>query len=163
VIPTATVVLCTGLRASPIAELLPVARDQWGRLPVNSHLKVEALDGVFAAGDVAVAKVDDENVSMMSCQHSRPMGKFAGHNVVCDLLGLPMLPLRTSLYVTVLDLGTQGAVYTQGWDRRLVSQGNAAKRTKTVINTERVYPPLTGDMAEILAAGAPEVHPPPAR
>jgi NADH:ubiquinone reductase (H+-translocating) len=38
--------------------------------------------------------MDDRHASVMSCQHGRPMGRFAGHNVVCDLFGLPMLPLR---------------------------------------------------------------------
>ena len=66
----------------------------------------------------------------MSCQHGRPMGRFAGHNVVCDLFGEPMLPLRIEWYVTVLDLGPWGAVYTQGWDRTVASVGEAAKRTK---------------------------------
>ncbi len=33
------------------------------------------------------------------------MGRYAGHNVVADLFGLPMLPLKIDWYVTVLDLG----------------------------------------------------------
>ena len=33
------------------------------------------------------------------------MGRFAGHNVVCDLLGEPMLPLSIDWYTTILDLG----------------------------------------------------------
>ena len=37
-----------------------------------------------------------------------------------------MLPLRIPWYVTVLDLGPAGAVYTEGWDRVVVSEGAAA-------------------------------------
>jgi NADH:ubiquinone reductase (H+-translocating) len=48
----------------------------------------------FAAGDVARIAIDGARPSVMSCQHGRPMSRFAGHNVVCDLLGLPMSPLR---------------------------------------------------------------------
>ena len=98
---------------------------------------------MFAAGDVAWAMMDDRHASVMSCQHGRPMGRFAGHNVVCDLLGLPMLPLRIEWYVTVLDLGPWGAVYTEGWDRHVVTKGETAKKTKQVINCQRIYPPLT--------------------
>ena len=90
------------------------------------------------------------------------MGQFAGHNAVADLFGLPMLPLRIESYVTILDLGPWGAVYTEGWDRRVVAHGEAAKRTKQLINRQRIYPPLTGDRAEILAAAAPEVQKAPA-
>jgi NADH dehydrogenase FAD-containing subunit len=93
-----------------------------------------------AAGDSAWAQMDDKHVSVMSGQHGRPMGRFAGHNVVCDLLGEPMLPLRIEWYVTVLDLGPWGAVYTQGWDRNVASVGEAAKRTKQTINCQRIYP-----------------------
>ena len=97
-------------------------------------------------------------MSVMSCQHGRPMGRFAGYNVVGDLLGEPMLTLRIPWYVTVLDLGPAGAVYTEGWDRLVVARGDEAKATKRIINTERIYPPLTGDRDAILAAAAPVVQ-----
>jgi NADH dehydrogenase len=113
---------------------------------------------VFAAGDVAWAMMDDRHGSVMSCQHSRPMGRFAGHNVVCDLFDLPMLPLHIPWYVTVLDLGGWGAVYTEGWDRHVVTTGEAAKKTKRIINCQRIYPPLTRNRQEILAAAAPVVQ-----
>jgi hypothetical protein len=38
------------------------------------------------AGDLAWTMIDDTHVSVMSCQHSRPMGRFAAHNVVRDML-----------------------------------------------------------------------------
>ena len=31
---------------------------------------------------------------MLAKGYVKYMGRFAGHNVVCDLFGLPMLPLR---------------------------------------------------------------------
>ena len=64
----------------------------------------------FAAGDSASLLVDGTHTSVMSCQHARPMGRFAGYNVVADLVGEPMLPLQIDWYVTVLDLGPWGAV-----------------------------------------------------
>jgi NADH dehydrogenase len=161
-IPAATVVWCAGLRANPLTRLFPVEHDRFGRVPVDAFMRVRGVPDVFAAGDVARAMVDDQHASVMSCQHGRPMGRFAGHNAVCDLFGLPMLPLRIDWYVTVLDLGAWGAVYTEGWDRRVVTKGGAAKKTKQIINCQRIYPPLTGDRQEILAAAAPVVPPPPA-
>jgi NADH dehydrogenase len=89
------------------------------------------------------------------------MGRYAGYNVISDLVGAPLLTLRIPWYVTVLDLGPAGAVYTEGWDRTVIGTGAAAKATKTVINTERIYPPLSGDRAALLAAAVPEVQTPP--
>jgi NADH dehydrogenase len=162
IVPAATVVWCAGMRANPLTTQLGVPCDRLGRLPVDDHLRVEGTSGVFAAGDVAAARLDDEHMSVMSCQHGRPMGRYAGYNVIGDLLDAPMLSLRIPWYVTVLDLGPAGAVYTEGWDRQVVSTGAAAKRTKMVINGERIYPPLTGDRTALLAAAAPELQAPPA-
>lgn len=162
VIATQTVVWCAGMRASAVAETLPVARDRSGRVGVDPFMRVTGLANVFAAGDVASAIVDGAHASVMSCQFARPMGRFAGNNVVADLFGLPMLPLKIDWYVTVLDLGTWGALYTVGWDRKVHASGAAAKATKQIINQQRIYPPLTGDRAEILAAAEPTVQAPPA-
>lgn len=116
---------------------------------------------MFAAGDVAAARMDDEHLSVMSCQHGRPMGRYAGCNVINDLFDQPLLALRIPWYVTVLDLGSAGAVYTEGWERKVVSQGAPAKTTKQSINTRRIYPPLNGSRADLLAAAAPRVQPRP--
>ena len=157
-VPAATVVWCAGMRASPLTAQLPVERDRLGRLPVDDYLRVIGVPGVFAAGDVAAATMDDQHLSVMSCQHGRPMGRYAGYNVISDLVGKPMLALRIPWYVTVLDLGPAGAVYTEGWDRRVVSRGAEAKATKHTINTQRIYPPLTGDRDALLAAAAPALQ-----
>jgi NADH:ubiquinone reductase (H+-translocating) len=155
----ATVVWCAGMRASSLTEQLPVARDRLGRVEVDDYLRVIGVPSVFAAGDVATARMDDdEHLSVMSCQHGRPMGRYAGYNVVSDLFDEPMLALRIPWYVTVLDLGPAGAVYTEGWDRMVVSKGAEAKATKQTINTRRIYPPLTGNRGDLLAAAAPELQ-----
>jgi NADH dehydrogenase len=158
-----TVVWCAGMQAHPLTKCFPVERDRFGRLPVAPDLKVLGMAAEFAAGDVAWFAVDGHKSCVMSCQHGRPMGRYAGHNAVADLLGLPTLPLVIPSYVTILDLGAWGAVYTEGWDRHVVSTGAAAKQTKTVINQQRIYPPRSGVRAEILAAGAPVVQAPPVR
>ncbi|MGA7263068.1 MAG: FAD-dependent oxidoreductase [Stellaceae bacterium] len=160
-IPAATIVWCAGMRANPLTELFPVRHDRFGRVPVDRFMRVEGMAHTFAAGDAAYAIVDDRHSSVMSCQHARPMGRFAGHNVVCDLVGKPMLPLRIDWYTTILDLGPWGAVYTEGWDRRVVTTGAAAKLTKQLINCERIYPPSSGDRRQILDAAAPVVQSPP--
>ncbi len=165
-IPAATVIAATGMRANPIAKSLPVAHDAMGRVPVDACLAVEGVSGIYAAGDVASAKADEAgHVTVMSCQHARPMGRIAGHNAACDLLGCPNERIAFSApdYVTVLDLGDWGAVYTSGWDRgRLVAQGAEAKAVKRIINRERIHPPRNGDREAIFAAAAPVIQSRPA-
>lgn len=167
-IPAATVICATGMRASPLAALLPgaLARDGLGRLRVDAWLAVPGLEDVLAAGDIACAAADAAgHETAMSCQHARPMGRIAGHNAACDLLGRPgeRIAFAAPDYVTILDLGAWGAVYTRGWDRgSLVASGAEAKAVKRRINGERIVPPRDGDRATILAAAAPAIQSAPA-
>ncbi len=161
-IDAATIVWCAGMQAHPLTAAFPVERDRLGRLPVDASLQVKGMTAEFATGDAAWFAIDGTHPCVMSCQHGRPMGRFAGHNVVCHLLGLPMLPLQIDWYTTILDLGPWGAVCTAGWDRQVATTGDAAKRTKIMINRDRIYPPRSGDRAEIFAAAAPVIQAPPA-
>jgi NADH:ubiquinone reductase (H+-translocating) len=156
-----TVVWCAGMRPSPLVKGLPAERDSSGRLVVDEFMRAAGLANVFAAGDVASCLVDSVHSTVMSCQFARPMGRFAGYNVVADLLAQPMLALRIDWYVTVLDLGSWGALYTGGWDRQVISTGEEAKVVKQTINRKRIYPPRTCLRDEILAAAAPIVQAPP--
>jgi len=158
-----TVVWCAGMRAHPLTAAFPVERDRLGRLPVDATLKIRGFGTEFAAGDAATFRIDGIHGCVMSCQHGRPMGRFAGHNAVCDLLRRPMLPLSIAWYTTILDLGSWGALYTEGWERKLVSRGARAKQTKELINRERIYPPRSGNRQAILDAAAPTVQTPPVK
>ncbi len=150
-----TVLWTAGLRASSLAAQVQAERGPLGRLRVARDLRVIGADRVFACGDVAFAATDDlGNHALMSCQHAMNMGRSAGHNAAADLLGLPTLPYAQPKYVTCLDLGPWGAVYTEGWDREVRMAGADAKALKRKINGEWIYPPRA-DRAEIFAAADP--------
>ena len=149
------------MAASQLTASLAGEHDRYGRLAVDQFMRAMNLRNVFAAGDVAVCKIDGTHATVMSCQFARPMGRFAGHNVVADLFAKSMLPLNIDWYVTVLDLGAWGALYTEGWDRKVRTTGAAAKVTKQTINRERIYPPRNGSRADLFAAAAPSVQAPP--
>jgi NADH dehydrogenase len=109
------VIISTGMMANPLTKHFAGPRDDRGRLVVSSDLRVDGFDDVFAAGDVAYAAVDEAgHMAMMSCQHAMMMGRFAGHNVASDLIGLSTTPYRQERYVTCLDLGSAGTVFTKG-------------------------------------------------
>ena len=158
---TSTVVWCAGMRASELTACFGAERDAQGRLMVDAYMRVQGVDDVYAAGDVAHALIDGVHPSVMSCQHARPMGRYAGHNAVCELFGKDLLALNIDWYTNIIDLGPAGAVYAQGWNREVVAVGEQAKQTKQVINRERIYPPRNGVRADILAAASPDLQRPP--
>ncbi|QIB35925.1 NAD(P)/FAD-dependent oxidoreductase [Ancylobacter pratisalsi] len=155
-IESATVVWAAGMRAAPLTQQIPAERDNSGRLLVDRALRVPGVGGVFATGDAAKAACDDiGNYALMSCQHATRMGAFAGHNAAAELLGVPTIPYHQEAYVTCLDLGDAGALFTRGWDRHVEFVGAEAKKMKQEINTVWIYPPRAQrDVA--LASADPE-------
>ena len=155
-IETATVVWAAGIRASPLTAQITAERDDFGRLVVDRDLRVPGVAGVFATGDAAHAACDDVgNYALMSCQHATRMGAFAGNNAAADLLGVPRRPYHQKAYVTCLDLGEAGALFTRGWERKVEMVGDVAKKTKQEINTVWIYPPRP-ERAAALASADPE-------
>jgi len=133
-----------------LADLLSGDQDQFGRLKVDSSLKVTETTDIYAAGDIASAHIDADNLALMSCQHAMPMGAHAGYNAARELMALPPRAYAQPNYVNCIDLGESGALLTKGWERELAMSGPEAKDLKRKINENFIYPP-SGDAAEILA------------
>jgi NADH dehydrogenase len=152
-IETETVVWAAGFRAAPLTTQIPGERDNFGRLVVDRELRVVRVPGVFATGDAAKAICDDDgNYALMSCQHATRMGAFAGNNAAAELLGEAPTPYRQKAYVTCLDLGEAGALFTRGWDRKIEHVGADAKKIKQEINTVWIYPPKPVRAAALASA-----------
>ncbi|MEV4111633.1 FAD-dependent oxidoreductase [Nonomuraea sp. NPDC049695] len=142
------VVWSVGIRASELTRQISDELDHLGRVPVDQRLR--ALPEVFVAGDTAAAAFDAEHTVMQACQHATPLGKVAGYNAAADLLDLPLRDFTPGPYVTCLDLGGAGAVFTRGWDRRVMASGADGADVKKRIN-QHIHPPVD-DAARILAA-----------
>lgn len=154
-IKTNTVVWTAGTRASLLAAQIKGERDNLGRLHVDSELRARGAAGVFVTGDMAMAATDDAgNVTLMSCQHALSLGRVAGHNAAAELTGLSTAKYSQPKYVTCLDLGPWGAVYTEGWDRQINLVREEAKSLKQNINTVWIYPPKA-DREEVFKAADP--------
>ena len=54
---------------------------------------------------------------------------------------MPLHPYSQPKYVTCLDLGPWGAIFTEGWDRQVKLTREVGKATKREINTKWIYPP----------------------
>ncbi|BBH46400.1 NAD(P)/FAD-dependent oxidoreductase [Pseudomonas sp. KU43P] len=159
-IEASTVVWTVGFKANPLTEQISGERDRQGRLHVDGNLKVIGNDAVYAAGDVAYAACDDAgNHAVMSCQHAIPLGRYAGNNAVAELIGVAPMTYSQPKYVTCLDLGAWGAVYTEGWERTVSPPTDKAeaKVLKSQINSVWIYPPAANDRAAALAAADPTI------
>ncbi|WP_188195300.1 NAD(P)/FAD-dependent oxidoreductase [Nonomuraea sp. SYSU D8015] len=142
------VVWSVGMRAGELTRQISDELDHLGRVPVDQHLR--ALPEVFVAGDAAAAAFDAEHTVMQACQHATPLGKVAGYNAAADLLGVPPRDFTPGPYVTCLDLGGAGGLFTRGWDRRVMASGADGAVIKKGIN-QAIHPPVD-DASEILAA-----------
>src|SRR5262245_49416322 len=91
------VVLATGMAASPFAAQVPGARDELGRVVVDTALRVPAVPEVFVAGDAAAADTGDGHRTLQSCQHAGQLGRVAGENAA-----RPAWPAAHALHSTAL-------------------------------------------------------------
>ena len=152
-IAASTVVWTAGVEANSLSQQIDGERDNQGRLIVTESLQVPAHPDIYATGDMAHAKTDDAgNTALMTCQHAIQLGKFAGHNAAASLLNIAPYPYRQVNYVTCLDLGAWGAVYTEGWEQAVKSVRDEAKKIKIAITNELIYPPAADKTVAFAAA-----------
>lgn len=155
-IATNTVVWTAGMRASALTAQLPGEHDPIGRVIGDAWLHAPDADGIFVTGDTVKVATDDQgNYNVMSCQHAMSLGRVAGHNAAAELVGLPLHPYSQPKYVTCLDLGTWGALYTEGWDRQVRFTREEGKKIKQEINTVWIYPPAA-DRDAVFAVANPD-------
>lgn len=155
-IASQTVVSTVGLVASSLSSFFKGEKDKQGRLHVNEYLQLKQHHNVLAAGDVANVPVDSQgNSSIMACQFSMFLGKWAGHNAVNGLFGQALKPYNYTDYVTCVDLGQQDGMLTTGWERTLLSSGIEGKTIKVEVTTKLIYP--AEDVQTALEDSYPEV------
>ncbi|AUN29712.1 NAD(P)/FAD-dependent oxidoreductase [Niveispirillum cyanobacteriorum] len=155
-IPAQTVIWTAGMRAHPLAAQVPGDHDNLGRVVGDAFLRAPAADGIFVTGDAVRAATDNiGNVAPMTCQHGLSLGRVAGHNAAAELVGLPTHPYSQPKYVTCLDLGPWGALYTEGWDRQVRFTREEGKKIKQEINQIWIYPPAP-DRDAVFAVANPD-------
>lgn len=151
-----TVVWTAGLRAHPLAGQIPGEHDELGRVIGDGFLRAPSAEGVFVTGDLVKVPTDDQgHYNVMSCQHAMSLGRVAGHNAMAELLGLPLHRYRQPKYVTCVDLGRWGALFTEGWERKVLVTGADGRKIKREINTQWIYPPAP-DRAAVFAIANPD-------
>ncbi|WP_059246326.1 NAD(P)/FAD-dependent oxidoreductase [Acinetobacter baumannii] len=155
-IETETVIWTAGMRANPLTSQIAGEKDNLGRLMGDAYLHVPEAKNIFVTGDTVKVPTDDlGNFNVMSCQHAMSLGRVAGYNAAAELVDLPLHPYSQPKYVTCVDLGPWGALYTEGWDRQVQFVREEAKIIKQEINTVWIYPPIA-DREAVFAIANPD-------
>ncbi|HCJ6509939.1 TPA: NAD(P)/FAD-dependent oxidoreductase [Acinetobacter baumannii] len=155
-IETETVIWTAGMRANPLTSQIAGEKDNLGRLMGDAYLHAPEAKNIFVTGDTVKVPTDDlGNFNVMSCQHAMSLGRVAGYNAAAELVNLPLHPYSQPKYVTCVDLGPWGALYTEGWDRQVQFVREEAKKIKQEINTVWIYPPVA-DREAVFAIANPD-------
>ena len=151
-----TVIWTAGMRANSLTSQITGEKDNLGRLIGDAYLHAPEAKNIFVTGDTVKVPTDDlGNFNVMSCQHAMSLGRVAGYNAAAELVDLPLHAYSQPKYVTCVDLGPWGALYTEGWDRKVQFVRHEAKKIKQEINTVWIYPPVA-DREAIFAIANPD-------
>ncbi|MBI1447563.1 NAD(P)/FAD-dependent oxidoreductase [Acinetobacter sp. AC1-2] len=155
-IETETVIWTAGMRANSLTSQISGEKDNLGRLIGDAYLHAPEAKNVFVTGDTVKVPTDElGNFNVMSCQHAMSLGRVAGYNAAAELVDLPLHAYSQPKYVTCVDLGPWGALYSEGWDRQVQFVREEAKKIKQEINTVWIYPPAA-DREAVFAIANPD-------
>jgi NADH:quinone reductase (non-electrogenic) len=169
-IPTRTIVWTTGVVPHPSLASLNVPLDEGGRVRVDSHLRVEGMDGVWAVGDCAAApdpRTRGEAASPPTAQHAVRQGPLAARNIAAELGIGTAKPFRYRARAAFVNLGRHKAVGRVGpqkfrgfvawWMARTYHMSRipgAARKIRAVVDWT-VGLPFRRDLAEVGSIGHP--------
>jgi NADH dehydrogenase len=167
-LPARTVVWTAGVTAHPSLRAMQLPLDERGRVPVDDHLAVDGLDGVYAAGDCAAVPDPDGGLCPPTAQHAIRQARVAAHNMAANLgVGHPE-PFTYRSRGAFVNLGRYKAVasipggvtlsgFPAWWAARTyhVSQIPGAARKLRAVADWTIGLPFRRDTAEVGSIGHP--------
>jgi NADH dehydrogenase len=168
VLPTRTVVWTAGVKAQPILAELNLPLDERGRVPVDSYLRVQGMDSVWAIGDCAAAPDPRGGTCPPTAQHAVRQGPVAARNIAAELgIGSPR-PFEYRSEASFVNLGRYKAVGRIGdrtfrgfpawWMARTYHMSQipgAARKFRAVLDWTAGLP-FRRDIAEVGTIGKPK-------
>ncbi len=109
-LPTKTVVWTAGVAPQPILRDLNLPLDERGRVPVDSFLRVEGLDAVWAIGDCAAAPDPRGGSTPPTAQIAVRQGPVAARNIAAELGVGSARPFEYRSKASFVNLGRYKAV-----------------------------------------------------
>lgn len=109
-IPARTVVWTAGVTPHPSLRSMQLPLDDRGRVPVDDHLAVSGLDGVFAAGDCAAVPNPDGGLCPPTAQHAIREGRLVARNVAASIGSGAVRRFRYKTRGVFVDMGRADAV-----------------------------------------------------
>lgn len=114
VLPTKTVVWTAGVAAHPSLTHMSVPLDERGRVVVDSHLRVEDREGVWAAGDCAAVPDVSGGPCPPTAQHAVRQGPVLARNIAAELGVGAARPYEYRSKAAFVNLGRYKAVGSIG-------------------------------------------------
>jgi NADH:ubiquinone reductase (H+-translocating) len=169
-IPTRTIVWTAGVAPHPSLKHLSLPLDENGRVRVDEYLRVEGMQGVWAAGDGAAVpdpRYSDGSPSPPTAQHAVRQGPVAARNIAAELgIGHPV-PFTYKAMASFVNLGRYKAVgqlsklrfrgFMAWWLARTyhMSQIPGFMRKVRAVADWTVGLPFSRDVAELGSIGHP--------
>ncbi len=153
-ISTRTVIWTKGLAASFLTKFLKGPKDDLNRLSVDPFLKVPAYNNVIAAGSIAHSSGDKAIASLMDCQYAQFEGRWAGHNAMNDLFGVPLKKYVEPGYIACPDLGEPLAAYENEQDKAIKKIRYRQRAAERHLNRTTIFP--WQDIEATIKASYPE-------
>lgn len=168
VLPTRTVVWTAGVKAQPILAELNLPLDERGRVPVDSYLRVQDMDSVWAIGDCAAAPDPRGGTCPPTAQHAVRQGPVVARNIAAELGIGTASPFDYRSEASFVNLGRYKAVGRIGdrtfrgfpawWMARTYHMSQipgAARKFRAVLDWTAGLP-FRRDIAEVGTIGKPK-------
>jgi NADH dehydrogenase len=167
-LPTRTVVWTAGVKAQPILAELNLPLDERGRVPVDSYLRVQGMDSVWAIGDCAAAPDPRGGICPPTAQHAVRQGPVVARNIAAELGIGSARPFDYRSEASFVNLGRYKAVGRIGdrtfrgfpawWMARTYHMSQipgAARKFRAVLDWTAGLP-FRRDIAEVGTIGKPK-------
>ncbi len=168
VLPTRTVVWTAGVKAQPILKELNLPLDDRGRVPVDSYLRVQGMNSVWAIGDCAAAPDPRGGTCPPTAQHAVRQGPVAARNIAAELGIGAARPFEYRSEAAFVNLGRYKAVGRIGertfrgfpawWLARTYHMSQipgSARKVRAVLDWTASLP-FRRDIAEVGSIGRPK-------